>query len=111
MLRAVSFFSCEYDQFQAEIADQNRLIATLDTRQSVDPKFCEQLSSKAVAAASLMENTRLEQQFIHCLVNYQQNRVTLLNSKCEITGDSQLIKVFGMFTNKLRPSQYLIRLE
>lgn len=58
-----------------------------------------------------MENTRLEQTFVHCLVNYSQNRVTLLNSKCEISGDLQLMKVFGMFTNKLRPSEYLIRLE
>lgn len=39
-------------------------------RQNVDQKLCEQLSSNAVAAASLMENTRLEQTFVHCLVNY-----------------------------------------
>lgn len=41
-----------------------------------------------MATASLMENTRFEQQFVHCLACYSQNRVTLLNSKCEITGDA-----------------------
>ena len=44
-------------------------------------------------------------------MNHGQNRVTLTNSKCEITGDVQLLKVFGMFTAKLRPSPYLLRLE